>query len=86
MSCCVKRRQAQALGFHLIDAYTETDVLLGQPVPMPDGGSYTVLKVDVGFFRSSAHIVMGGLAFKYPITVTSKHPNFPGQRVALISI
>lgn len=69
----------------VIDAYTGTEVKVGDHVPMPGGGSYVILKVNPGVLSASADVWIGDRQYRrLPLRVRWLHPAFFGQHVAFV--
>lgn len=72
----------------VIDAYTGQEVLVGQTIPTPGGGTMTLVDIDVGLFSASAtaDFKEGARVTRriFPLQVRWTHPRFFLQHVAFI--
>lgn len=81
--CCIARRQAQALGFRLVDGRTGSDVVVGRLATTASGEPYTVLEADAATSANPTAVVsFRGRILAIPISIRQIH----GQKVGIIGL
>lgn len=72
----------------VIDAFTGAEVVIGQTIPTPEGGTMTLVDIDAGLFSASAtaDFRQGSKTIRrvFPLAVRWTHPRFFLQHVAFI--